>query len=260
MSPGNPTLKQCRAIACTQRTQAGFTLMEVMIASLLLSLVMTAVYTMFHATLLSWRRVERGHDIHREVRNFASLLQREMNNLTPDAAHLFTGEDNELTMFVSSETLDVEESLGRRLMRVRYRFNRTGGEIVREEARVESPLPPLPPDAERPVDRARIKLGREEEFVVAEHVTSFEISYVWIPVPEERRDPNVPPVRMEPVVLEEHQEGWRLGYPNAIRVRVGLVDPDDDGISYVVESVVRIRLQPYRWTLDQLRDRTGGPV
>lgn len=235
---------------------AGFTLMEVMVASILLCLVMTAVYTLLHSTLVSWRRIERGDDIYQEGRAFVAILQREVNNALPDAEHLFVGEDDEFTIFVCSEPLEVEEAFGRHVLRVRYYLNGKD-QIIREEALVESPLPRPPANETDSIDRERIKTSRDEKFVVAEHVKDFEVHYRWMPYPERRSDPALPPERIEPLVVERHSELWRVGYPAAIELRYTIVSPEDKDKEFQVTAVAPIRLSGHEWTGQQLAERMG---
>ena len=240
---------------------AGFTLMEVMIASLLISVVMGAVYTLFHSTLVTWRTIERGYDAHKEGRDFIALLQREMHNVLPSAGHLFSGEATELTMFVAAEPVDVSEAAGRHLMQVRYRYNQNRNEIIREEALVQEALPKPPEDPYSPVDRSRIRVGAERTFVVAEQVKSFRISYVWIPRPKiEDRHPLEPPVRIPPLLVREHRDAWHLGYPDAVKLELTLQDPERPDMLYEVEAHAPIRLQGHRWLREELSERSGGAI
>ncbi|MBI3117439.1 MAG: prepilin-type N-terminal cleavage/methylation domain-containing protein [Candidatus Hydrogenedentes bacterium] len=240
--------------------RAGFTLMEVMVASILITVVMTSVYVLFNSTITSWKTVERGYDVHKEGRNFTELFQREVNNLLPEAEHLFTGEDEELTMFVVSEPLEVDETSGKHLLRVRYRYNGGRNEVVREEALVEAALPQPTNEEDHEIDRTRVKVGHEEEYVVAENVTDFELRYLWLPLPDEPRDKLAPPAPIDPLVLAEHRELWRVGYPHAIEVRMTLQDPGDKKKHFAVKMVAQIHVHPKEWTRRRLTERVGSAL
>ena len=114
------------------RKEKGFTLAELMVATMLMSIVMTAVYTLFHSAIGSWRAVEQDFDPYQDARNAVTVLQREVHNLVWQAGHLFEGRNDEFTMFIATEPMNVEESEGRHLMRVRYYYNQGRKELIRE--------------------------------------------------------------------------------------------------------------------------------
>lgn len=203
--------------------QAGFTLAELLVASVLLSVVMATVYSVFWSVLVPWRAVEHSYDAYRESRNAMALIEREFANLVPDAAHLFTGDEAELTLFAVTEPMDVEKSEGRHLMRVRYQFKKSSNELEREEALVTTPLPKLPPGQDQEVDKTRVKVKQKREFVVASNVEDFTVRYVWLPAPEGRK-PETPPTPIDPVYASRHKEKW--GYPQGVEITLTLRDPE----------------------------------
>lgn len=224
------------------RKEKGFTLAELMVATMLMSIVMTAVYTLFHSAIGSWRAVEQDFDPYQDARNAVTVLQREVHNLIWQAGHLFEGENDEFTMFIATEPMNVEESEGRHLMRVRYYYNQGQKELMREEAFVQTALPKVP-RAGRDLDRQRIKLKHKEKFVVAENVIDFRVRYIWMPI-EIGRNPNLPPVPVEPLVVERHRERW--GLPQALEITVVLRDPRDrkgKKAGHTVTSTIPIRTQ-----------------
>jgi prepilin-type N-terminal cleavage/methylation domain-containing protein len=237
-----------------KRGRAGFTLAEVLVATMLLAIVMTAVYTLFSSVITSWRIAESGFDVHQEARNFLSLFTRECGNITARAAHLFEGKDDTLTLFVVSEPINLEEGEGRRLMRVEYTYSRTKGVVEREEAFIEAPLPNVPPE-DRPVDRGRIKTGKKFEADVAENVTRFGLRYIWIPAPPER-DPKLPPEPQEPIIVERHEEKW--GLPQAIEVTIETADPQlKDSEPYALRARIPIRTANQRRSREDLMKMLG---
>ena len=236
------------------RRRDGFTLAEVLVATMLLAIVMTAVYTLFNSVIISWRVAESGFDVHQEARNFLTLFTRECGNITARAAHLVEGKDDTLTLFVVSEPLNLEEGEGRRLMRVEYAYNRTKGVVEREEAFIEAPLPNFPPQ-DQPVNRSRIKTGRKFEADVAVNVTDFEIRYIWIPAPPER-DPKLPPEPQEPVIVERHEEKW--GLPQAIEVTIETADPEmEEEGPYILRARIPIRTANQRRSREDLMKMLG---
>ena len=238
----------------TRKRNHGFTLAELLVASILMSIVMTAVYTLFHSAVGSWRAVEAEFDMYQDARNALTIFNRELDNLVWQAGHLFEGEDDEITMFIAAEPMDVEESEGRHLIRVRYYYNRAKKALMREEALVKTALPKRPPRG-RELDRTRIKLSKEEKFLVASNVAEFKVRYIWTPLPL-FRDPKMPPKPTEFITVDRHKERW--GLPQGIEIRLVVSDPEDQSKRLAVSLKMPIRtlsfLQPKRNLLFMLGD------
>lgn len=244
-----------RSCDCAARGRpcAGFTLAELLVAVTLITLVMTAVYTLFNGAV----RVLQGVDIesggqvfeaNREARNFFALFEHELANLERSAAHLLEGDSDELTMFVVSEPMQVEKYTGRHLMRVRYRFNRSGGKILREEALAEMSLPARPPRG-RELDRARVKVKHEEEFEVVSGVKNLEIRYVWMPRPKGRPH-DQPPAWVTPLRVPEHRERW--GLPQGVEVTLVLENPRRPEEVEAVTALFPIYTPGYLMSIEEL--------
>ena len=234
----------------------GFTLIEMLVATVLLSIVMGSVYTLFHSVIRSWRAVEQDCDIYQDARAAITLFRHEAANIAAGAGHLFEGEEDEVTMFVVSEPLDLEDSEGPHLMRVRYRFKKGDDELLREEALVETALPKVPPP-DHELDRTRIKLKREEEFVVASGVRSFSLTYLWLPVPE-RFDPKMPPDWIDAIEADEHRERW--GLPQGIEMHLELYDPGDPEKTLELTATVPVRAPTRMLMEEDLREMLGDAV
>ncbi|MFP4499616.1 MAG: PilW family protein [Candidatus Hydrogenedentota bacterium] len=214
---------------CTQQARQslrGFTLAEVLVATTLLSIVMASVYALFGSTLRTWRSAEDKFDNFQNVRVASTVIKREINNILPEGGYFFQGEGHDFEMVVVSEPFNVDDGdgEGRRLMLVRYRFNRTGQELLRQEAQVTMALPQRRRGEDK-IDRGRLKTSKEEEYVVARNVRSFDVRYVWMPVPAQR-DPNQPPPRVRPIRADRHEEGW--GLPNGIEIKLVVEDPENE--------------------------------
>ncbi len=224
------------------RRQQGFTLMELLVATMLLSIVMTAVYSAFHTSLNTWNAVEKEFEAYREARAAVHIFERELSCMLTNAAHLFEGDNKEVTMFAVTEPMDVEDSEGPHLMRVRYYYQRSQRTLMREEAMVETALPKAPPRAHE-LDRQRIKLGRKKKRVIANNVDRFDLEYIWIPQPPPRPDPKTPPSEVEPIVAREHRERW--GMPQGIHLRMCVIDPVDRERTFPVDIIIPIRIPNY---------------
>lgn len=201
-----------------RRAQAGFTLMEVLVASVLLSIVMTAVYTLFYSVLSVWRSEENDEGLHRQTRLFLNSFSRDFGSMIDGGTFLFEGAEDDITMFVAAQPLDVESGEGRRIMKVRYYLDRRGGTLVREEAIVDGPLPANAADAEK-WGGSRLRLTDEASFVVASGVTHFEIKYLWIQRPDSGYWGSKP-AYLEPRVAKRHHLGW--GLPQGLEIDLTL--------------------------------------
>ena len=237
------------------RRNTGFTLAELLVATVLLSVVMSSVYTMFYAVLVPWRAVENDYDAYRAARNAMTLIDREVNNIVPGAWHLFEGKDDETTLFVVSEPMDVEKSEGRHVMRVRYAFKKAKGTLVREEALVMSPLP-LPPQPGKEIESSRLKLKDKQDFVIATNVEDYSVRYVWLPQPPNRKATD-PPVPIKPMYTTQHNTKWGIGYPQAIEFTLKLRDPEKKGGFQTVTKTIPLpgKVGP---TMKILTEKLGG--
>lgn len=213
-------VRPCLSVSVRVRPHAGFTLAELLVATTLLAIVMTAVYTAFGSTLRAWRLGEANLHTFQDARTALSIMSRELNCALGGAEHLFQGKDDEFEFFTVSPPMNVAKGEGARVLWVKYRYNRTGKSLVRQEAIVEKPLPLRPPEGEK-VDEGRIKLGRKHKYDLAsDSVLGFKVKYYWIP-PVERK-PDAPPEWIEPIVLDESREDW--GLPQGIQVKLTLKD------------------------------------
>jgi prepilin-type N-terminal cleavage/methylation domain-containing protein len=216
-----PCVRPSRA---RRRRQAGFTLAELIVATTVLSIAMTAVYSLLYTSIAAWRQVDQGFNAPQHARLALTYLQRDLQSSSVRASHLFEGDDKSVTLFLVARPMDVEEDQGPRLMRVRYRYKASTDELIREEAMVKTALPNRPPEGKK-VDPARIELSDESEFVVARNVERFELRYLWAPYPQ-WEDQKAPPPRVEPLIAQRNKEGW--GLPTAIEVQLSIEDPETE--------------------------------
>ncbi|MCF6285008.1 MAG: prepilin-type N-terminal cleavage/methylation domain-containing protein [Candidatus Hydrogenedentes bacterium] len=233
----------------------GFTLVELLVATMLLTIVMTAVYTLFFTVIQSWRSIENDHGHHRKSRNVLALIQREYDNVFAPAAYLMEGTPHELTLFVVAPPMQSEDSSGPHLMRVRYRYNPRQGELEREEALIEAALPPFIPDPDS-FDRGRIQLKQPNSFVVARGLKDFDFRYVWMPQPDSSYWRNAP-VPVEPLIASYHRLKW--GFPQALDIRLTYQD-EEDTPPYVAEVRFPTRTSTLRRERYQLENILGDAL
>lgn len=232
----------------------GFTLIELLVATVLLSLVMSSVYSLTHSSLRTWRGVEGGVELHFDARSFFTLFSHEYNCIVGRAEHLFEGDNKSITMFVISQPMNLDEGEGERLMRVIYSYNRSKKTIVREEALVTSALPKRLPEKEN-LDRSKIKLKRRHKFTVATNVSRFELTYIWVPLPD-NVTPDAPPEPEPPIYKKESRERW--GLPQGVRLEVDMKDPDKNGKQFNFDITMPMRAQSFRQKRHQLEDKLSA--
>ena len=206
--------------AYTLHPHRGFTLAELAVATTILTIVMTAVYTSFGSTLRAWRLGEAHMQTYQDTRVAMSVISRELSCIVGEAEHLFQGKDDEVEFFCVSQSMNVEKGEGGHVLWVKYRFNRDGKKLVRQEGLVERPLP-LRPHGDEEVDHSRIKLTHKRTYeLAAGDILDFKITYYWVPPVERKEDE--PPEWVEPIELTESREGW--GLPQAIKINVTVRD------------------------------------
>jgi prepilin-type N-terminal cleavage/methylation domain-containing protein len=242
-------------VKAPHKNRSGFTLVEILVATTLLAVVMTAVYTLFFGVIQSWRNIENDHGHHRKARNVLALIQREYDNVFAPAAHLTEGTSTEITFFVLAPPMLAEDSTGPHLMRVRYRFERNTGQLEREEALVEAALPATIENPDE-FDRGRIQIKRSERVVVARGLEDFNISYVWMPRPNGAYWRETP-VDVEPLLATHHRIPW--GLPQALDVYLSY-RADDDETPYDVELRMPTRTGTIRREAYQLRNILGDAL
>jgi len=222
---------------------SGFTLAELIVATTVLTVVMTAVYTAFGSTIRAWRVGESQLHVFQDARTALSVMSHELGCVLGGTEHLFQGGDDEFEFFTVTPPMNVDKGEGPRVMWVQYRFNRTGHTLVRQEALVTDPLP-LAPRGEDEVDHSRIKMGRKYKFEIARNVRDFAVTYYWIP-PVKTKPGEPPPQWVPPVTLKRSEEGW--GLPQGIRVDLTIQDDTATGkeTTFTLATAFRGPTTPY---------------
>lgn len=206
----------------SRRSEDGFTLAELVVASTLIALVMASVYTIFSTAVQAWRGGESDMDAYHDARIALSRMSQELRAIEETAWYLVSGTDDSIEFYTLTVPMAVEEGLGQRLMRVRYRVRGSRGKkgvsLFREEATVESGLP-LNTGRPGDIKISKLKLGKNHIFELVEGVRSFDVSYIWLP--PRHRTPGPPPHHVEPIVEKVNKIGF--GLPQGIEIRLSVV-------------------------------------
>lgn len=211
MKPG-----RCRRL----KASAGFTLIELVVASMLMAIVLAGVYMTFSTAVRSWRSAESNYDTFVDARRAMGMLNRELHAIPNDARHLVRGGPDWIEFVTLARPMDVEADSSVALMRVSYRVkkSRDGTELIREEAPVEGPLPAPPEQPNRLPGQLRV--GRSHEFTLAKDVLDFTLRYTWA-MPPPPRKPGVPPPRV--AIVGDAKVDYAL--PEGIEATLTLRDP-----------------------------------
>lgn len=210
-----------------RRCNDGFTLAELLVATLLTTLVMSGVYFAFSSSVRLWRNGERDLQTYQDARTSMTIINRELMQMLEGAGHLMEGDDNEIAFYAVAPSFHNSEGEGARIIWVRYRTkadaSARGRILVREERIVESAMPMRPKD-DGAIDSTVVKHGRKRIFEMASGVLDFELTYLWTGAEEEADalDANAPPPPVEIHELDEHREGD--GIPQGIRISLTLAD------------------------------------
>jgi prepilin-type N-terminal cleavage/methylation domain-containing protein len=217
---------------------AGFTLVELLVATIILSLVMSGVYMAFSSSIRLWRLGEANLHTYQDARTSFGIMTRELNGILPGAARFIQGDDKEIQFITLAPPMDVEADEGERLLLVTYRlvrrYPRDESVLMREERVVESPLGIARPDEDTgELDLSALDLGRKRKFELAGGAAAFDLSYFWgLPAAEDTgivpaaAQQAAAPVPLNFVHVEEHEMGW--GMPHAIGISLTLRDPNAD--------------------------------
>lgn len=201
----------------------GFTLVELLMATTLMSIVMVSVYTTFASGIRVWRDGETGADALHEARLAMQVLRDDLQSIPPGTFHLFKGTEDTLEFYTLAHPMNVESDTGLGMMRVTYRVGARGGRtentLLRTEARVEGPLPSSAGRGER-TDTTRVELAREHTFALAGDLESFALRYLWTPIDD--RSPTEPPSHRD--AIEEREAKGAL--PHGISVSLTLQPAD----------------------------------
>ncbi|GMU92562.1 MAG: hypothetical protein AMXMBFR4_16200 [Candidatus Hydrogenedentota bacterium] len=211
------------------RSNSGFTLAELLVASTVLAILLGAVYTAFTSSVNLWKLGEANIHTYQDARTSLSMITTELQNMAAGASHLFVGDNEEFEFYAVTTPMNVEDGTHPRVLWIRYRLKSDprgeGRILLREERPVESALPSGPPE-DGGIDDPIIQLGRESEFELATGVKDFELRYYWLP-PSEPGAPasgQAAPGQASFIVRDEHPK--KSGIPQAIKIELTLIDPN----------------------------------
>lgn len=202
--------------------RAGFTLVELIVASTLMTIVLAGVYTTFSTSVRAWRSGESNYQTYEDARRAFGILIRELHAIPPNAMHLVNGSEDWIEFLTVSQPMNVESAASERLMQVRYSLlSGKRGELMtlqREEAIVKGPLPSAQ-GMEDLGGQLAIELGRPYEFSLASGVEGLSFYYTWAFA--EPRPREIPPNWAE-VVGDSVVEA---ALPQGIEISLVLQDP-----------------------------------
>lgn len=210
--------------------QAGFTLMELLVASIMASILMAGMYTALSTAILTWRTGEAGIRNFQGARIGMAMMEQELQCVIPGAELLFEGDEDELQFFAVTKPLDVEEGSHARIMRVRYRIKNAPGTrenvLVREEAVVKGSFPRQEETERDEIQTDPVKLGTEETFELATGIRGLRFTYYWLPASQGAADQSLTAGSFEPIVMEKNVRGW--GLPQGIKIVLDVLDPNSE--------------------------------
>jgi len=206
---------------------------ELIVASTLLTIVLTGVYTTFSTSIRMWRSGESNYETYEDARRAFGILSRELRAIPPEALHLMSGTVNTLEFVTLTKPMSVEEERLKRLMWVSYSVvSETRGDrtiLQREEAVVEGPLPVAVAEGARG-NMQKLELGRSYQFTLARNVEDLYLYYQWaLPQPHPPQLPPYPPLmvgdtRIEAGVPQNMQFSLTLHDPGAASLRSTFTD------------------------------------
>lgn len=226
----------------------GFTLAELLIATMLISIVMSAAYVSFSAGIRMWRDSSSDIQVYQDARIALGVLESDLRHAMPLAGAFMEGSEDTLEFIALTPLMQSEEGTGPRIVHIRYSVQtgskQRGSVLVREESVVESPIPVPTEDQRKDAfafysdARAALEMGDENEFEICPGIESLQFEYEWTkPALAQAAGATLQaPVPTPPVVLTRHEVG--RGMPKAIRVRMTLQNPDKVRDDVALTSIV----------------------
>jgi prepilin-type N-terminal cleavage/methylation domain-containing protein len=172
-------------------TRKGFTLIEILVAMTIFSVVMTAVYAGFNTGAKVWRRGERDMEAFRDARVTLALMSKELRCAFPEAGHLFSGQEkrigrrnaDRLDFFTVGQPLEPKRERVPMILKVSYYVDSARGGrghvLKREEQIVTGRIPSKEELRDGKVRRKQVKMERAWTCVIAEDVQSLDLEYSW---------------------------------------------------------------------------------
>jgi len=169
----------------------GFTLIEVLVAMTLFSVVMTAVYAAFQTGARVWRHGEENMQMFQDARVALTLLARELRSAFPEAGHLFLGEDDtsghrhndRIEFFAVRPPLDPSQGQEARILKISYYVDQARGGrgqvLRRQEQIVTGPIPTQEQFAKLGKKERLIKMEKPWRCILATNVDSLDFQYMW---------------------------------------------------------------------------------
>lgn len=114
-------------LAFTRAKKMGFTLLEMLVAMVILSTIITTVYSAFHAGIQASRRILREDNSVQNILGRLNLMASEIRNAVYQNNMLLVGNASEIYFYVPMELKKPSDILP--LYRVRYWLERTGDQI-----------------------------------------------------------------------------------------------------------------------------------
>ncbi|MCK5557449.1 MAG: prepilin-type N-terminal cleavage/methylation domain-containing protein, partial [Candidatus Hydrogenedentes bacterium] len=169
----------------------GFTLIEILVAMTIFSVVMTAVYAGFNTGVKVWKRGERDMQAFRDARVMLALMSRELRCAFPEAGHLFYGEDkrsgkrstDRIEFFTVRPPLQPGKGYVPRILKIAYYVKPARGGrgyvLEREEQIVAGRIPAKKQEADKNERQEQIKMERAWRCIIAADVDWLDFQYSW---------------------------------------------------------------------------------
>jgi prepilin-type N-terminal cleavage/methylation domain-containing protein len=223
------------------RRRGGFTLAELLVASTILTIVLTAVYVGFNSLVSLWRLGEENLPAYQDIRIANGLLQRDLNGLVPGSWHLVEADGRRMQFYTVSRPLDVETGTEPRVLQVEYRLRPETGtrfyRLERAERPVLGPLPLTGAAATEDPEDVDVELGTEERFVIARNMRDLAFTFLYMPPGAAAGiDAETPPPMNDPLERDTPDEDW--GMPQGIRIALSVRDTAaDNGVAEFVTQL-----------------------
>ena len=162
---------------CGREKASGFTLIEVLVAMVIISVTLTVLYTSFQSGLAAFRRTEETLSDRREGDVFRFQLERELKNMIPYLNEPFVGGGNSI-VFPARLTRYSPNGIEEEMVVIEYEY--VGRSLIRKERKMKRKLSESKETREtlfEKVDTCRF------EFLYADEVEGIHWASEWVNEP-----------------------------------------------------------------------------
>ncbi len=211
-----------------KNSHLGFTLMELLVSSILAALVMSAVYTSFSSTIRIWRIGEEDLAAYQDTRLALALIQRDLKAIVPDTWDLVEGNAKELSWLAIRPPFYPDDDAKPRIMRIKYYVRPDGSgkyRLIRDEQPLLQFLPLKSANSLLQRKASDLALGRRKTVELCTGITGLTFRYYWTVLPPKPQPDELTTSPTSPPPVATDDPSPTYGSPQVVQVTLEAEDP-----------------------------------